>query len=311
MSNDQSPPIEIHQIGLNPAEFHYSDKKSWRGPCPNCAGHRRFVLFTDNPWPLYHGYCDLCGYKIKAWEKVKAQFDPQKAAAIQAQRERDEAERAEYRRAKLAEFTTHELWLEQHARMTEEHIDWWESQGIPKGIQDYLRIGYTPEKKFYNDEKVLLSAAAFTIPWFGMGFQFQTMQYRLLGDFDRKYIFEDGLGGRFYYMTEPDQPIKDKVIICEGAKKAIVTQFWLAPEGYTVLAAPSANTFDAALEATKDCGLRYIIHDPDVKPYWINKAIATGPKATHAIRLPFKIDDAWMKYNLDREVFAKILETAL
>lgn len=111
-------------------------------------------------------------------------------------------------------------------------------------------------------------------------------------------------------MTEPDQPIKDKVIICEGAKKAIVTQFWLAPMlDFTVLAASSANTFDAALEATKDCGLRYVIFDPDVKPYWRQKAIATNPKTTREIRLPGKVDDLFLQDYLDRDTFSRILRT--
>jgi hypothetical protein len=269
-------------------------------------------MFTNNVWPLWNGYCDSCGLVIKAWEKVRIHVDPQKAAAMMAERARDEAEQAEKRRRKLAEFTTHDLWLELQERMTLEHIDWWESQGIPKALQEYLHIGYTADKAFYNDDKTLLHSPAYTIPWFGQGFKFNTMQYRLLLDFDRRYIFEDGLGGgRFFYMTQPDQPIKDIAIICEGVKKSIVTQFWLIPsDDITVLGASSNNTFGAALEATKDCKLRYVIMDPGSQA-WEKRAVETNPKTTHAIRLPYKIDDGWMKYGLDREVFTGILETAL
>lgn len=307
----QHAPLEIAQIGLDPSRFFYSDKKSFRGPCPQCGGTRRFVIFTDHEWPLFHGYCDQCGYKIKAWERVKYHLDPIKLEACRREREAEERIEAEARKLKLAEFTTAELWNELHARMTDEHIVWWENNGIPRGLQDYLHIGFNPDKAYYDDDKVLCHSPAFTIPWFGPGFQFLTMQYRLINNTNRRYIFEDGLGGgRHFYMTEPDQPIGDKVVVCEGAKKAIVTQFWLA-DGFTVLAASSANTFDAALEATKDCGLRYVIFDPDVKPYWIQKAIATNPKTTHAVRLPFKIDDGWLHYDLDRSKFMKILETSL
>jgi hypothetical protein len=138
------------------------------------------------------------------------------------------------------------------------------------------------------------------------------MQYRLIKDFDRRYIFEDGLGGgRYFYMTTPDQPINDKVILCEGAKKGIVAQFWLIPDdSYTVLCASSANTFDAALEATKECGLRYIITDPG-SDFYQRKAVATNKKTTHAIRLPYKIDDAWKSYGLDRSQFTSIMQNAL
>ena len=311
MSN-VSAPNELAQIGLDPSAFHYSDKKSWRGPCPACeGGTRRFVIFTDNPWPLWFGFCSECGARIKAWEKVKMHVDPLKLEEYKRERERDEKERADYRARKLAEFTTAELWQELSARMTDDHILWWENQGIPRAIQTELRIGYTQDKAYYDDDRVLRHSPAYSIPWFGYGFKFNTMQYRLLDNSDRRYLFEDGLGGgQFYYMTEPEKPIGDKVIICEGAKKAIVTWFWLT-EGFTVLAASSANTFDAALEATKDCGLRYLVFDPDVKPYFRNKAKATNPKTTREIRLPFKIDDGFLKYDLDRSTFSKILETAL
>ena len=305
-------PAEFIQSGLEPSDFRFSDKKSWRGPCLNCGGTRRFVMFTDHEFPYWNGFCDECGYKIRAWEKVKVQYDPQKVARIQAERAREETQLAEKRRAKLAEFTTHEIWNELHERMTENNIDWWESQGIPKCVQDYLHLGYIPDKPFYNDDKVLLHSPAYTIPWFGNNFSFNTMQYRLLANVDRRYIFENGLGGgRFYYMTTPDKPITDKVIICEGAKKAIVTQFWLAPDdSYTVIGASSANTFGAALEATKSCGLRYVITDPGSE-IWSRRAVETNPKTTHSVRLPFKLDDGWMNYGLDREKFANILSNAI
>ena len=306
------PPIELAQMGLDVNSFSYSDSKSWRGACPSCGGHRRFVVFTDNSWPLFHGFCDECGTKIKAWEKVKVQYDPHKVAAIQAEREREEIARAEMRRTKLAEFTTHELWTELHERMTQEHINWWEDQGIPQSVQNELRIGYTPEKAYYDKDKVLQRSPAYTIPWFGHNYKFNTMQYRLINDTDRRYIFENGLGGgQFYYMTEPSETIKDKVIICEGAKKAIVTKFWLVPDdSYTVIAASSNNTFGAALEATKNCGLRYVIFDPG-SSLWEKRAIDTNRKTTHAIRLPAKIDDMWRDYDLDRRQFTSIMTNAI
>lgn len=135
-------PIELQSLGLNPHDFKFSDSKSWRGPCPVCGGHRRFVVFTDHPFPLWHGYCDECNTKVKMWEKVRIPYDPQKAAAIEAERAREEAERAEYRRRKLAEFSTTEIWAELRDRMTKKHIEWWENQGVPEDIQRYLSIGY-------------------------------------------------------------------------------------------------------------------------------------------------------------------------
>lgn len=304
------PPIELSQIGLDVNSFKYSDKKSWRGACPSCGGTRRFVVFTDHEFPLWHGYCDECGTIIRAWEKVKRQYDPQRAAALIAERAREEAERAEYRKKKLAEFTTAELWAEMRDRMTTEHILWWESQGIPEDIQRYLSIGFKADKMYYDDERNERHSPAYTIPWFGQNFAFETMQYRLCGEgITDRYRFEYGLpgGGSYYYMADPAESIKDKVIICEGAKKAIVTWFHLLPNftDWTVLGASSNKTLRPALEATKDCGVRYLILDPGSERHAFQTAKEN--KNLKAVFLPEKVDDLFLAGHLVRDGFERIL----
>lgn len=303
-------PIEFTQIGLDPHQFKFSDSRSWRGPCPQCGGHRRFVIFTDHEFPLWHGYCDECGTKIKVWERVKFQYDPQRAAALAAEQAREEATRAEYRRVKLEEFTTAELWAELRDRMTDEHIDWWESQGIPEDIQKFLSIGFKADKMYYDSDRVERHSPAYTIPWFGENFTFKTMQYRLNGqNITDRYRFEYGLagGGSHYYMADPSEPIGDKVIICEGAKKAIVTWLWLSPqdEHFTVIAASSNNTLEPALEATKDCGLRYLILDPGSERR--SYEAAKKNKNLIPVYLPEKIDDLYLSYEFDRMAFTNVL----
>jgi hypothetical protein len=299
---------ELSSYGFDINSFSYSDKRSVRGACPKCGGHRRFVFFIDNPWPLQHGYCDECSFSFKAWEKVKMQYDPQKAAALQAERMREEAERAEYRKVKLAEFTTAELWAELRDRMQTEHVLWWESQGIPEDIQRYLSIGYKADKMYYDGEHIERHSPAYTIPWFGLNFAFKTMQYRLCGDgIADRYRFEYGLdgGGKHYYMPDPAEAIKDRVIICEGAKKAIVTWFHLANiTDFTVIGASSNNTLGPALEATKECGQRFIILDPGSERRAFT--VARDHKAK-AVYLPQKIDDMVIAGYLDRESFEKML----
>ena len=305
----QHAPPQLNQIGLDPFLFSYSDSRSWRGPCPQCGGHRRFVVFTDHEFPLWHGYCDECGCKIKAWEKVRMQYDPHKAAALVAERAREEAERAEYRSKKLAEFTTAELWAELRDRMTVQHIEWWESQGVPEDIQRYLSIGFKADKMYYDGEKVERHSPAYTIPWFGLNFTFKTMQYRLCADgiIDR-YRFEYGLdgGGKHFYMADPSEAIKDRVIICEGAKKAIVTWFNLTDVNkFTVIAASSNNTLSPALEATKDCGQRILILDPGSER--IAFKAAREKKNITPLHLPMKIDDMFLAGYLEREDFYSML----
>jgi hypothetical protein len=307
----QSAPVQLAEIGLDPHDFKFSDSKSWRGPCPVCGGHRRFVIFTNNEWPLWNGYCDLCGAEIKAWQKVNARPDPVKLAAYQAQQVQDEANRAEYRRKKLAEFTTAELWEELRDRMTQEHINWWETQGVPQDIQRYLSIGFKADKMYHDGEGNERHSPAYTIPWFDFGFQFLTMQYRLTApDITDRYRFEYGLGGggSLYYRADPgDKEIKDKVIICEGAKKAIVTWAWLADTPhYSVIATASNKTLQPALDAVNQCGVVYLILDPDSR----RKAFQTaqGHKNIKPVYLPEKIDDMVIAGHLTADDFERILE---
>ena len=227
-------------------------------------------------------------------------------AAHEAEIARTEAERAERRRVKLSDFTAHEIWTEYCERMAREQVDWWEGQGIPEVIQKINRLGYTPEKKYRYGEE-MFSSPAYTIPWFGPHFQFLTMQYRLTNPHNPqdKYRFESDLpgGGSLFYMTDPEEPIKDRVIICEGAKKALVTWFWLAGD-QTVLGAASANTVGPALEATKDCGERLLILDQGAeKMAW---KLGKSHKGLKVLFLGSKIDDAYLNGWLDRAGFAEL-----
>jgi hypothetical protein len=136
------------------------------------------------------------------------------------------------------------------------------------------------------------------------------MQYRLTNPQSPKdkYRFESDLpgGGSLYYMATPGEKIGDKVIICEGAKKAIVTWFWLAMD-YSVIGTASNNTLDPALEATKDCGERIIILDPGSEALaW---KVVKANKNTKALFLPRKIDDMYLG-GLDRDGFASLISQA-
>jgi hypothetical protein len=192
--------------------------------------------------------------------------------------------------------------------MQTEHVLWWESQGIPEDIQRYLSIGYKADKMYYDGEHIERHSPAYTIPWFGFNFTFKTMQYRLCGEgIADRYRFEYGLdgGGKHYYMPDPAEPIKDRVIICEGAKKAIVTWFHLANiTDFTVIGASSNNTLGPALEATKECGQRFIILDPGSERRAFTVARDNKAKAVY---LPQKIDDMVIAGYLDRESFEKML----
>lgn len=302
-------PAELNQIGLPPHLFKYSDERSWRGPCPACGGHRRFVIFTDHQWPMWNGFCDECGHTLKAWERVTTPItDEQRNEARQRSAELDFI-RDQAKREALARFTTAELWQELHRRLSAEHRAQWETWGVPDEWQDYLELGFTPDKTYRDSSGELRHTAAYTIPYFHYHEtkpQFKTLQYRLFNPErpDDRYRFEHGLSAS-YYMTTPTDPIGDQVVICEGAKKGIVTRIRLTD--HTVLAVPAKGTWGGVQEAVKHCGRVWVLLDPDATLNAVKLARTIGKQA-RVVRLPYKVDDAALDYGLDKIDFAAILK---
>lgn len=308
-------PTEFVQIGLQADAFHRQDSRSWRGPCPTCGGHRRFVIFTDNDFPLWHGWCDDCGYKVKYWEHHQPNRLPTdvelEARRIASQRAREE--RQKWADAKLARFTDEELWAELHKRMGEPQRAWWRQQGIPDSVQDYLELGWMAHRP-YNDGGELRYSDAFTIPYFHNGTdgrQFQTMQYRLTAPANPadRYRFEAGMQATYYHTT-PDQPLEDRVIICEGAKKAIVVSL-LAPADVTVLAVPSkSSTSWFGLPDYIGERRAYVILDPDAGQSAAQLCRALGGEA-RLVSLFDKVDDLINAHGFDRRDLAAALRQAV
>jgi hypothetical protein len=308
---NRQAPAQLDQIGLSSHLFKFSDERSWRGPCSVCGGHRRFVIFTDHEWPMWFGYCDECGHTIKAWERVttpitdeQRKFARERAAAL-------DNIRTQAKREALAKFTVSELWEELHRRLSAAHRAQWAAWGVPDEWQDYLELGFTPDKTYRAADGELRHTPAYTIPYFHFSAdkpQFKTMQYRLF-DVDNptdRYRFEQGLSAA-YYMTTPTEPIGDQVIICEGAKKGIVTCIRLTD--YTVLAVPSKGTWAGVVEAVKPCGRVWVLLDPDATQNAVKLVRSIGPNA-RIVRLIAKVDDAALTQGLERSTFDAILRQA-
>jgi hypothetical protein len=290
--------VELYQLGLDRERFEKSDSRSWRGPCPRCGGTRRFVIFTDHAFPKWNFVCDGCAFKGWADQlnpDVRAEWTPEERRAYAArEREARESASAE-RRKKLAEFSSAELWEELAERMTAEHRAWWVAQGVPVEWQTHLQIGYIPNKVYRGADGQLHTSRAYSLPYFHTGFEFVTLQYRL---FDPptatdRYRFEAGLGTT-YYQTQPQNPIGDQVIICEGAKKAIVTCVY-TPDAYTVLGIPSKSDFGGVVEAVKEANVVYVLLDPDASHRAHKLANDIGP-AAKIVSVPVKVDDAIVHY---------------
>ena len=308
---NKQAPSELNQIGLQADQFKYSDTRSWRGPCLVCGGHRRFVIFTDHAWPMWFGYCDECGHTVKAWERVTCVISDEQRSAAQAKAAEQERIREQHRSEILARFTTSELFEELNRRLSAEHRAQWEAWGVPFDWQNYLKLGYTPDKVYRDASGNLKHTPAYTIPYFHYNEtapesrEFKTLQYRLFeadNPADR-YRFENGLQSSFY-MTVPTDPIGDEVVICEGAKKALVTRITLT--GLCVLAVPAKGSWGGIVEAVKQCGRVHVLLDPDATLQAVRMARQIGKQA-HVVRLNHKVDDLALQYGMtDRDFQAAI-----
>jgi hypothetical protein len=286
--------------------------------CPYCGGlvhHNgeypdRFRMWINSKATGGElGWCRVCG---KAWtpnSKDETSVDPKTIALLQAQAKEAEEKRNEERKRKLSQFTTTELWNELHNRLGLEQREWWRKAGVPDNWQDYLRLGFTSDKT-YSYLTQLLHSPAYSIPYFGFGFTFKTMQYRLCNpeNPNDRYRFEAGLGTA-YYMTTPSLKMGDEVIVCEGAKKGMVTKIYGEPNT-TVLAVPSKVDWRGCgiLEDIQNCGRVYVVFDPDCydqppdgKSNWLPEPIKFAKEIGNSARViecPVKIDDAFTQYGM-------------
>lgn len=305
-------PQELSQLGLDRENFKRSDSKSFRGPCPKCGGERRFVIWTDRPFPKWNFACDRCGVKGFADQlnpSVKQELTPQQKREFAERKAAEQAARDRVRLERLNEYTVGEICAHLAGRMTAEHQQWWEGQGIPAAWQRYLRLGFDPARKYRGDDDELHTSPAYAIPYYHTGFELVTVQYRLANPPNPadRYRWEQGLGTA-YYQTMPDLPIGDRVVICEGAKKAIVTAV-NTPEDRTVLGVPSKSDFGGVAAAVKDCGEVVVLLDPDAGLRAHKLAREIGPQARIAT-LPVKVDDGLMYYGLTSGLLQDALRLA-
>jgi hypothetical protein len=224
----------------------------------------------------------------------------------------------------LAKYTAQEIWLAYNRRMTADNIAWWQEQGIPAEWQQYLKLGYEPDRIYMGSDQIEHHSPAYVIPYFGFEFTFKNIQYRLVDPANPRdrYRFERGLKTT-YYMSTPSNKITDQVIITEGAKKAIVTRIKGARADWSisVLAVPSKTDFGGVAEAVKSCGRVYVLLDPDawIKPANANDDWIPSPvklalligEQSRIITLPVKVDDGFLMYHMSQNEWQGALRQAI
>jgi len=323
-------PSEFSDLAGKVQYVQQKSRLEYSSTCPKCGGSvhpdgelpNRFVmLIRSNTTGGSLALCRKCGYKWWPGQTDGRDLDPAVMRLLEQQAQVYRQQTEEQRAAKLARFTTRELWLELNRRMEEAQRAWWRTQGIDDDWQNYLKLGYTPDKPYLSGGE-LLHSPAYTIPYFHQGWDFRTIQYRLTDPANPKdrYRFEADLSST-YYMVTPSEPVGDVAIVCEGAKKAIVAKI-LGDYPATYLAIPSSGDWQRCgiLEAVKGCGRVYILLDPDTwvkpkeaganwRPHPERFAEAVG-KSARTVEIATKVDDGFLHYGLDADGFQAALRCA-
>jgi hypothetical protein len=288
--NTTPAPSQFVELGLQADKFAVSDKKSWRGPCPACGGNRRFVVFTDNDFPYWHGFCDQCAHKEKYWQG-RVRITPEKRAIITAKIEQDHIEEQRSRQAKLDEFSVSEIWQNLHRRMNETHRQWWTAQGVPEDWQEYYQLGYKDSHRSEHN-KVFINTPAYSIPKFDFGRRLVNIDYRLIGEPEGwgKYRPQAGIPAAAF-LSNPDlEEYPDEVYVVEGSKKAMVCSIHLSyPNPLFFIGIPGCSSWAGIVEKLKGHRV-WIMLDPDATKWASNLAREIGDNA-RIIRLPEKPDD--------------------
>ncbi len=311
------PPQEFALLGLDSQHFTRADAKSWRGPCPRCGGHRRFLIFTDREWPSWNFTCSGCGASGFADDlnhAVRQPVSPELRKQWAEKNRQEQETRDAYRRQRLQEFSTHELYRELHDRMTDANREWWASQGIATDWQDFFRLGYIPDRQF-ADGDVLFHSPAYSIPVFDLGWQLVNMQYRLLNPPEGvgKYRQEAGLPAAAF-LSRPDQDLSGRVYVVEGAKKAMVLCSRRGLGSPQVVGLPGALSWAGIPPRLTEAAEVFVILDPDAQlaatrlTHTINQA--ANRQIAYQVGLAAKPDDAWLSYGMHTDEWNWILDKA-
>lgn len=307
-------PAELAQMGLNPTLFKKSSENSYRGPCPRCGGTRRFLVFTDQPWPHYLGICDECG--LKAWAdqlnpalKGNGMPDPLEMKMREGVTQKHIAQQALERKTALDQFRTRADVPALHLGMSDENQEWWCSQGISRQWQGFWELGYIPNRTFSSNGSAY-SSPCYTIPKFDLGWELTNMDYRLVNPPEKtgKYRQEYGLASTAF-ISRPDYDklyVNGVTYVVEGSKKAMVTCIQGGGE-IQVIGLPGCASWGGIPERlAKGVERVYVIFDPDAEE-WGQRFAAQVGKHARALTLPVKIDDAFISGGLTWTIFQNLL----
>lgn len=275
--------------------------KNGRFMCYGCGEHGDAIDYISKRNGVdFITACRELGWKGEAYDRtelLKRQAEHE-AKRLEAQRQHE----AEVDRV-LSTLQTEDIIAGLHRRLTDDHRKWWVNRGVPHEWQDHLSLGYLPDKSYYGHDGQLYHSTAYSIPYFHENFSLKTIQYRLDNPQrpQDRYRFENGLPSS-WYMAEPNAPIQECAVICEGAIKTMVTNIkGVTDPGISVIGVPAKAVWCGVEEVVKNCTQVWVILDPDGTAKAIELAKRIG-KAARVVELPDKVDDALNKGMTEKEL---------
>jgi len=307
----------IERFGNLPDAQHQTGNE-FSSACPECGGGRggndpsdRFRIWQRDG-QASNFWCRRCGFKGFADDdKPGRKLDPVRIKELEELRAEQAAREQRRLKARIEELQQAEYWRGWHDAMQEQHRKLWREQGIPDSLQDWFKLGYTPDYT-YGTNGSLHHSPAMTIPVFDVGWEAVNVQYRLLQPANGagKYRFTSGLPAPLY-LTDPDEEPAGATLLVEGAKKAIVL-FAHMGHKYKVVAVPSKMPAGALIERLGNCDPVYVTLDPDAYSDGQSAqrvGMMLGDRARF-VRLPDKPDDLIVEYGMTPAMIENYIKRA-
>ena len=300
--------------GDNPTAFSVFEKdgkqywKCWTGNC----GQGDLITFVEVWQGLkFKEACEwINGGAIEDAQGMKESAEQRHAAALieeQAAKERTEARRKE--------LQAENIHVRYHEGMAQWLKDKWTVAGIDEGMQSFWTLGGC-EDFTYKDEDNLYHSATLTIPVFSEARELLTIQHRLLNPHNPKSKYRPEKTGLHAhpFLAVPEMGFDgDKVLVMEGAKKAMVT--WTRSDtGWQCIGVDSQEMYKSMVEILKPVGARVIVvPDPNTEgnPNAIRKAWHLAKEIGGAmVNIPVKIDDLILQTEMNQDGLFSLLKQA-
>lgn len=278
----------------------------WHSACPQCGGRDRFIIFPNGGF-----FCRVCG--CKGWlDDDSKNFKPdptllakwqEDTAARDAERQKEIAERLTQLQTQ-AERNAYLLGRDDERRHIAKH--YFNGEGISDWAIKHYQLGYVPDLTVKVGDLVYY-LPAYTIPIKDPKTQdVINMQYRLadppagIG----KYRQATGLPAASFYA---DDRTTGDVIVCEGAKKAIVI-YEFTEANIQLVGLPGCMPGQKLIDQLKEFDRVWVWLDPGAE----RAAQRIADQLDHAriIRTSQKPDDAIRLGNLTVDELRRLCDEA-